>query len=375
MKLRSLSATAANTYESCPRRFQAEHLDRAPSLSGAAANLGTACHRVAQRWVEEDHYRRPFDGDVLRILWDESYWRLFRDGTRYDEGLGMIERWAKRQNWEGRTVLSTEHKRSFTLDTSIGPVPFNYIMDREDELEDGDIEVVDYKSISMPVQPSDLKNRLQSRAYALAAWLEHPNARRIWVTFDLFRYDPVGIVFTASECEDTHRYFLALAERIIADDQAEEILGNDCRWCVRKDVCATLNAHIDAAGETLAITDLRHLAEKRFGAAIARKALDSQLEELDAQLLAHLVKNDTEEEVVPGYVVRISRSRRRVVDNSRLAQLLPPEIFGRLATVGPSAVDELLKAGELDADTASLVRQTMRWTQGKGTVDVRRATD
>lgn len=375
MRLRSLSATAAMCYEGCPKRYEAEHLDRAPSVSGSAANLGTACHLVAQRWVDELHYLKdPIDEDAVQALWDQSYWRMFRTGDRYNEGLDMIQKWVRRQDWKGRTVLSTETKRHFALETSIGLIPFNYIMDREDLLDGGDVEVIDYKTYSMPVQPEDLRNRIQSRAYALAAWLAHPTAKRIWVTFDLFRYDPVGVVFSAEECKDTLRYFHALAERIIEDDDPAEILGDDCRWCVRRNICRTLNAHIEAAGDPFTVLEVDKLAEKRFAAVIARKALDTQIQELDDQLHAHLVNNQASEEVAGEYVVSIGHPRRRVVDNERLATLLPPEVFGTIATVGPRAVDELLRSGKIDSETASRVRQTMKWTQGKGTVNVRRAT-
>lgn len=369
-----MSATATQTWESCPARWLVEHYDRAPSVPGSAASLGTACHEVSQRWVEEGHYRGAVDDAVVGALWEDAYWRNFRDGSRYNEGLKLVLTWAHRQDWTGRTVLSTEQKRFFILDTSIGPIPFNYIMDRVDRHDDGDIEVIDYKSLSLPVQPSELHERVQSRAYALAAWLENPTARRVWVTFDLYRYDPVGTVFTAEECEDSRRYFHSVAERIIATEApAPEILGPECRWCVRKFVCPTLNKHIETAGDTIAASDLTAAAERRFNLKAARQALDSQLAELDDALLTHLVKNGLEEEVLGSFVVSVNQSRRRVVDNGSLASLVPAEIFARMASVGVTAVDELIKSGELDDETASLVRRTMSWNQGARTVNVRRA--
>jgi len=181
MEPKSLSASSSAVFELCPARFKAENLNRSPDIDNDAASLGTACHEVCELWVADGHYLLNLaQSDIERIigeLYEAAYWKVMADRERYDEGLALCMKWVERQDWTGRTVLTTEVKKYFEVPTSIGPIPFNYIMDRMDRMDDGDIEVVDYKTVMAPVQPDDLKKRIQPRAYALAAQIEHPDAQ------------------------------------------------------------------------------------------------------------------------------------------------------------------------------------------------------
>lgn len=378
MRPKSLSASAAGVYELCPSRYATEIILRPPSSSGSAANLGTACHRVFQLWIDRDLYNlypSPPDDDAksaLRVLWDETYWDLFADAARYDEGLRLCERWLERQVWTSRTVLTTEHKESFNLDTSAGLIPFNYIMDRVDRHDDGDIEVIDYKSVSFPVQPEELKVRIQSRAYALAAHLKYPDAKRIWVTFDLLRFDPIGIVFTRDEAEETLAYLHALAERILADNDPIEQLNPECRWCLRKTECKTLQEHVVSAGRKLHFGTIDEAVERRAELDYAEKAIKAQLSELDALIMAHLTTEGIEELSTGPYTVGLTSSRRRQVDAQGLAQLLPYEVFAPIASISVTGLDDLLKGGGVDAETASLIRRCVAWRYGAKSLSFKR---
>lgn len=377
MELKSLSATAANVYELCPARYQAEMCAKAPSISGSAANLGTALHRTAQRWVEEGHYLAVMAPEkaerMLRALWDESYWSCFADRARYEEGWDLLLKWHARQDWTGRTVLSTEVKKNFTLTTSAGPIPFNYIMDRVDQFEDGDIEVIDYKSVMVPLTSDDLKQRLQPRAYALAAHLEHPGARRIWVTFDLFRHEPVGVVFTAEECEMTLAYLHALAERILADNEPAEILNSDCRWCIRKTECTKLRDHIRHAGSGI-VAGLAENVERRAELDAAKAAIETQLRDLDQAIMDELSQQGLDEAEVGEYRVVLSAPRRRVVDGAAISHHVDYDTFVRLSSVSVTALDGWLRSAAIDAETASLVRRAVAWRYGQRGVRVKRLT-
>ena len=374
MRIRSLSATGALTYESCPKRYQVERFERAPQKPGSAASLGSACHEVAQRWVERGFYLMdPIPRDEIQPLWNASYWKLFSDSSRYSEGLELINKWIESQDWRGRTVLSTETMQWFFLETSIGPIPFNYILDRIDLLDNGDIEVIDYKTIMRPLQPQQLHDMIQSKCYALAAYLAHPTAKRIWVTFDLFRYDTVGTVFTAEECQDTLAYLHALAERMIADDNPEEIINDDCRWCMRSMECETLANYINAAGTLLASGSPEEIAQHRFRLNNAAKTIDNQIKEMDRVLIEHLCRQEQETLVLGDLEVMVTRSRRREVDTQALATILDPATLASLSNIGPSSIDALLKDGNLDPLTATRIRQTIRWKTGEQTIKVKKA--
>jgi hypothetical protein len=165
-------------------------------------------------------------------------------------------------------------------------IPFTFIWDRCDRHDDGTIEVVDYKTVIKPVQPNELKQRIQPRAYALAAMIKYPNATRILVTYDLLRYETVGTYFSREECIDTWRYLQALYVRILESDGTRETLNAECQYCVRKPVCKTLTEH-SIGGGILGIDNPHDAADMRARLDGAQKALKSLIGELDALVLEY----------------------------------------------------------------------------------------
>lgn len=369
---KSFSATALGAYEECPARYLAEYVNKAPSPGNRFAGIGTACHTTIERWVADGHYTMGHADEwaIMKALYDVAYWEVFADATMYQDGVKMLKKWLARQDWSNREVLSTEAKLNFIIQTSAGPIPFNYIMDRKDRITStGDIEVVDYKSLSMPVKPEELKHKIQARAYALAAQMEHPEANRIWVTFDMLRHDAVGIVFTKEENRHTYMYLKALAERVIQDPGTDEVLGSGCRYCLRAPVCDTLNRHAEAGGG-LGITDPVAASVRLFQVRAAIKGLENVATTLDAVVVGHMRENDLLELDVPGYEVKVGISSRRDIDPERLLQVVGPEIMSRYAKINVSSVDEMLKVEALTDDQKSSVRQLFRQNYGEPTTKV-----
>lgn len=345
-------------------------MDRARSLSGDPANLGTAVHAVLERWVTEDHYRMSTAGSphaVVTKLWEDEYRKLFDDDRRYAEGLKMCLDWVARQNWNDREVLMAESKRTVELPTSAGKIPFNFVWDRCDRRANGDIEVVDYKTFARPIQPGDLSKKIQARAYSMAARIAYPDAERIWVTFDLLRWDAVGVVFTRDDDATTWRYLRAVAERILADDGTAETLNPDCRYCVRRFACNSLTSHV-AAGGPLSITDGRVAADLRLKLDSAQKALESMVTELDAIILEHC-----ETEGVTGFTtdstfVKITASRRRHIDTKQVARVLGPTLVADHSKLSITELDKLLKGTELTPEQKSQVKQLITQQYGEPSV-------
>lgn len=370
----SFSATALGVYEECPARYKAEYVDKAPTPGNVFAAIGTACHEAIELWVAQGHYLQEYANEwaVMKPLYDEAYWRVFKDSEKYEDGVKMCQDWLKRQDWTGRTVLSTEQKLFFNVKTSAGEIPFNYVMDRMDKLDNGDIEVVDYKSLSQPVKPGDLKHKIQARAYALAAQLMFPDARRIWVTFDMLRFEPVGIVFTIEENRETWRYLTGLCERVIQDEGIDEVLGQGCRYCVRRPVCAKLNRHVDAGG-ALGITDPVAAAARLYEVQSAIKGLQGLATDLDAVVVGHMKANDLMELDVPGYEVSVGVSSRRDIDPERLLQVVGPDVMSRYAKINVTSVDAMLKNEPLTDDQKGQVRKLFRQNYGEPSTRIKPA--
>lgn len=328
-------------------------------MSGSAADLGTAAHEALQIYVESDAYKTP-DKKKLLEIWESVYWNYFSDRTRYDEGATMLGDWYERNDLlDGREILSTEVKESFNIPTSEGDIPFNFIWDRADRLPDGTIEVVDYKSTAIPVTPEDLKHKIQPRAYALAAAIKYPEAPAVWVSFDLLRFDTVGMLFTREDNIETWKYLKALAERIIADDTYEERLNPECRFCVRKLDCETLQQH-SRGGGSLSISDFDQAINMRAKLNFAKAALDNQINDLDQFLLEKAEREDIKEHKTDLIKFSISVGSRRWIDSQRAAKVIGPERMLEYGSLQMKQVDALLKDKSLDSETRSELRQLVR---------------
>lgn len=382
MELRSLSASSGAVYELCPARYAAEHERRAPRKTGDAAALGSACHKAMQDFVELGYHEKGLVGgplsDTIIALFDVAYRHLFSDDRRLLEGRNLCVQWAQRQDWSKKKVLSTEEKREFMIPTKYGDVPFRYIRDRVDQHPNGDIEVVDYKSVVMPVTHEKLRNRLQARCYALSVYLEHPEVNKIWVTFDLLRYEEISVVFSVEECKETLRYLIALAERIIEDQDPQEVLNDECGWCVKKHKCREADLWVTHAGDLLINPEPDKAIEQRYKLGLAQKLLEAKARELDVQIATYMEKsNDTEYHVTtPDYgevVVTFSSSRRRAVDTKALVNVLTAEQMAQVASIGVTALDELQKSGSLTPSQIKEVREAVSWKHSEPKVGIKKA--
>jgi hypothetical protein len=363
---RTMSASGGLVFEGCAARFKAEYIDRTPDIQGSAAALGTVDHEVLETWITNGDHILASDFSLMSSYYDLSYYKHFSSPDRYAEGLDMLKKWYDRQDWLGRKVLSTEVKETFDLPSpdKSSTVPFTYIWDRCDEWDDGTIEVVDYKTVALPIQPEDLKQKIQPRAYALAAQIKYPNATRILVTYDLLRYDRVGAYFSREENVATWHYLRGLYQRVLDSDGTEETLNTECRWCVRKPICTTLTDHA-AGGGILGIDNPHEAAELRTKYDSARRALQSLIDDLDDLILTHCETEGITEFATPTTAVKISASSRRKVESERAAKVLGPELMQKYGKIGVTDVDFIIKNEDLSDDKKSALKQIMRKEFGK----------
>ena len=366
----SLSASATSVFEGCEARYKAEYIDRGSDISGNAASLGSACHETLELWVNTGQYLKDWPDVIVRekalkAVWDIVYPSYFQDREFYADGWSMLRKWIQRENWDGREVISTEEKRSFIIPTSRGDLTFNYIIDRLDRLDDGTIEVVDYKSVRQPIQPERMQTMIQPRAYALAMMIQFKdeNLRGVWVTYDLLRYDTSSVYFTREDCVDTWKYLKALAERIYESDGTQETLNPECRFCVRKHTCEALQSNIAAGG--IFSHGTREEISNQIGKLTFQKGgIDQAISELQEQLVLLAEQENVLEWTTQEVEVKITASGRRAVDNGRASQILGPEIMSRYGKIGVGDLDTILKEEELTDTQRSMLKQLVKKKYG-----------
>lgn len=381
MKINTLSATSGDAYENCPARFEAEYTgDRARSVTGDPAGIGIVCHSCLETWVKLKYHTTPLPNpiDVMHTIYDSAYYTVFSDKRHYNEGLALVQKWLARQDWSGREVISTEQRSSFPLKLAdASTLPFVHVIDRLDKIKDKmpghlEIEVVDYKTVSQPITPDDLHDKLQARAYAVAAQIMFPSAELIWVTFDLLRFNTsVSSAFGIDENRENYKYLRALAQRIIDDNKPKETLNPDCRWCVRKHECSQLRAHA-AVGGALSFSDVDEAAANRFILENAKKGIEGQLTELDAYIMAEMERQELLSFNTPEYSVEITADKRRSVDSGLAADIIGYKLMTNYGQLRMGDIDDLLKGDELDASQKEALKGLIRYNIGKPGVKVKK---
>lgn len=374
MQVNSLSASAIQVLESCEARFKAEYIDKTPNMAGSAANLGTCVHEVLQIWVQDGHYLKDPGFITMKAIYDMTYAKYFPTMERHEEGRKMVQDWYGRQDWSGREVLSTELKTNFILKAEGLEVPFNYIWDRCDKIlnQDGsfDIEIVDYKSVIQPISPDDLRTKIQARCYGLAGQIAYPDARRIWVTFDLLRYSPVGVVYSREENIATYRYLQESLKRVIHSKGEEEKLNPECRWCVRKSICDTLIRHV-AGGGVLRYQELDEAVDARAEYQYAMNGLKALIDGIDEFILEQLEENNETEHKTENTIIKIASRSTRKIDSERAAKYLGADLMAKYGNLGVTALDKILKTElGLDAETKSALKQLIRKEYGNAYLKV-----
>lgn len=377
---KSLSASSILVSEACPARWKTEYFLKTPQQSSEPANIGTSVHFALEHFVRDVYLEHKIDwGDVkhLKAYYDIGYVETFNssnfDTDAYRDGAALVAKWYD-ENKEGlpNKVLTCEVKENFLIKTSAGEIPFNFIWDRCDQIDDNTYEVVDYKTIRAPVQPQQLKEKIQPRAYALAAQIKWPDATKIWVTFDMLRYGPVGVVFTRDENAQTYRYLKRAAERIIATDEnnVPEILNPECKWCIRKATCDTLQqAYVGGTVHGLTIEEIAERKEQIGNQLLALKYAD---EELDKALVTHAEKEEIFEWDAGEFEVEITARKTRKPNSDAILRIIGPELATRYGNMTMTNIDKMLKSGELSADQVKQVNKYITLTWGSPSAKVKR---
>jgi ATP-dependent DNA helicase UvrD/PcrA len=165
-----LSATAVETYETCPLQFKLEREWRMPREVPAAIQYGAAMHRVLRSYYDAVRYQRPISDPALIELFrtdlagaavQDRYQHELYEKQGIEQLRGFLECARRTPPPE---VLHTE--QPFTI--RIGDAVVNGRIDRIDRIEGDGVAVLDYKT-GKPRSQEDADESLQLSIYALAA--------------------------------------------------------------------------------------------------------------------------------------------------------------------------------------------------------------
>jgi len=165
-----LSASAVQTYESCPLQFKLEREWKIPGEVPAAMQYGGSIHRVLRTYYDSVRPGRPLTEDALLELFCADLAQAkIQDAYQHDlyQQLGieqLKEFLAACHRQPQPNVLHTEE----FFELKIGQTTVVGRIDRVDQLPDGSVVITDYKT-GKPRSQEDADESLQLSIYALAA--------------------------------------------------------------------------------------------------------------------------------------------------------------------------------------------------------------
>lgn len=381
---RTISASSLETAGKCLARWKASSFDRGAGFDNPAAKLGTTLHATLEAYLSPEMIQKDiWDISVLLDLYMKSWLQIW--GTEdapdwFREGTTILRKWHDRNDMYSDVhdvdIISREVKSSFNvpyIDPADGVKKFvqcNYIMDRFDKLDEGCFRVVDYKSQRSPLSPEQLKMKIQPRLYALAAQIEYPQAKEIWVQFDFLRYERVATLFTKQDNAETWNIIKNSLQRIVdtPGDNVPETLNDDCRYCPKKFTCNTLQSNIRVGG--LFSLDVNQLAGLYYQAKGQMDAIQSIKEDLERSLLAHAANTDQLQFDTDNFDVKVKAYSRRVIDREKISLILGDEIMKNYGRINVGDLDAIRRDPRVTQVQASMIESAISYVQSEPSIQV-----
>jgi DNA helicase-2/ATP-dependent DNA helicase PcrA len=240
-----LSASAVQTYETCPLQFKLEREWRIPGEVHAAMQYGGAMHRVLRAYYDSARVGRPmseedliaqFHADLAAAKIQDRYQYDLYERQGIDQLKGFLAACARAPQPE---VLQTEQ----FFEVKIGRTCVAGRIDRIDKRDDGSVVITDYKT-GKPQSQEDADKSLQLSVYALAAQEKWGYQVDHLVLYNLAENTSVAASRSAVQLEAARLKVEEVAVKV-AEGKFDPKTGYHCRLCAYRSLCPATERRFD----------------------------------------------------------------------------------------------------------------------------------
>ena len=241
-----LSATAVETYETCPLQFKFEREWKLARQVHAAMQYGAAMHRVLRTYYDAVRLgRNKSDEELLQLFRDDLAASGIQDAYQRElylkQGLEQLQDFlAGTRSAPAPEVLHTEE----WFDVQIAGTKVAGRIDRIDRAADDSVHIVDYKTGKARSQ-EDADESLQLSIYAMAAREKWGYRADALVFHNLEGNVPVFSRRSEFQLERARERVLAVARGIAAGD-FEPSPGFHCNFCAFRGLCPAQEKRVPA---------------------------------------------------------------------------------------------------------------------------------
>lgn len=169
-----LSYSQIETFKMCPMHYKLRYILGIPTPPSGALVVGSAVHSALKDFYEDialGHRAGPqsLRGFLDRHWTSEGFISLGHEKAAYKKAESMLDVFYKQSvDLKNKPVL-LERQFTVPLTGKSGPLKIGGVIDRVDELSDGGIEIIDYKTGATVPSQKEVDRNMQLSLYALAA--------------------------------------------------------------------------------------------------------------------------------------------------------------------------------------------------------------
>lgn len=233
-----LSASAVQTYETCPLQFKLDRDWKIPGEPGAPMQYGASMHRVLLEFYKSVMQGQPMSQDELLAFFREDLAsEKIQDPYQHDlyqqQGIEQLkEFYAASSRGAVPNVLHTEEH----FEVKVGPTIVAGRIDRMDRLPNGSVVITDYKT-GRPKSQEDADDSLQLSIYALAAKEKWGYRADRLIFYNLQENSSVATVRTESQLQDARNKVEDVAQSIAEGKFDPKPNFTSCHLCAYRSLC------------------------------------------------------------------------------------------------------------------------------------------
>lgn len=250
----SFSQIAAFT--TCPLQYKYAHILKVPTFGRHSLSFGKSMHNTLQKFLEQIKERQastqttlfgeqpssavavPSSSELLELFdanfIDEWYETPEQREEYKEQGRGSLKKFHAQVVDQTPKVFELE--LGFTL--KVGDVLVKGRIDRIDELPDGSLEIIDYKTGNPKAKLEwDDKRQLVLYALALEQCLPNPKPVKKLTYYYLTTNETVSFEPTDKDREKLTSQILDTMDRIAKSDFAADPEPMKCKYCDFKEIC------------------------------------------------------------------------------------------------------------------------------------------
>jgi ATP-dependent DNA helicase UvrD/PcrA len=239
-----LSASAVETYNTCPLQFKLDREWKIPAEVPAAMHYGAVMHAVLRSYFDSVRFGRAMpEEDLIALFLTNLRQAGIQEEYQYQlyeaQGIAQLKRFfAICSQSPAPAVLHTEE----FFEIKIGEATVVGRIDRMDDLSAGRVAVTDYKT-GKPKSQEDADDSLQLSIYALAAKEKWGYEVNHLAFYNLEENSAVITRRGSVELQAAKSAIEEVAAKISQGDFSPK-LGFHCRFCAYKNLCPETEKHI-----------------------------------------------------------------------------------------------------------------------------------